>query len=145
MTGTVARCDIVGKAIIRVLTIESVDSQTNLVFVRCFVEIHGGWLSIDESGADFAAPLRWCDPYAEKGVRLESFTELWGRRITHIVVSELLPAYAVILDGFLLLTCSDLGPPFSAFGPQVHHVGEFFKWDDLRDFWTRSPVTAFSK
>lgn len=132
---------IVGKKVMRIVK-KREGSSDSFVYFQQYVELEDkNWIAIDSRGVDEEAELCWTPSEDFLDENCESvFDELVGLAVRHVVVSEYLPTFALVLSNGELLYSADLGPPFNAFGPLHDRLGSFYKEDEMLDFWKRKPI-----
>ena len=142
MKDLIVACEIVGKKIVQIVKKREVISD-GFVHFQNYVQIGHNWIAIDSRGVDEKADLFWtpATEFFDKSCE-RVFDELVGLEIFHVVVSDYLPTFGLVLSNGELLYSADLGPPFNAFGPLHQCLGPFFKACEMIDFWERSPIDS---
>jgi hypothetical protein len=132
---------IVGKRITRIVRKREGVSDS-FAHYQQYVELEDkNWIAIDSRGVDGKTDLYWhpSQDFLDKNCETV-FDELFGLTISHVVVSDCLPTFALILSNGQLLYSADLGPPFNAFGPLHDQLGAFYKASEMFDYWDREPI-----
>ncbi|MCE3018444.1 MAG: hypothetical protein LW870_21525 [Pirellula sp.] len=140
----VTASSIVGKKITRIVKKREGRSDS-FVHYQQYVELEEkNWIAIDSRGVDDEVELCWTPSEDFLDKNCESvFDELVGLTVRHVVLSDYLPTFALVLSNGELLYSADLGPPFNAFGPLHERLGSFYKEGEMLDFWKRKPIERF--